>query len=43
MRSRSQNCSKIAREHYLDGALQAQAEGDSLMSADEFEEAIKHC
>lgn len=30
-----------AREHYLI-ALQAQAEGDSLMSADEFEEAIKH-
>jgi membrane-bound lytic murein transglycosylase D len=30
-----------AREHYL-VALQAQAEGDSLMSADEFEEAIKH-
>ncbi len=32
---------EIAREHYLI-ALQAQAEGDSLMSADEFEEAIKH-
>ncbi len=30
-----------AREHYL-LALQAQAEGDSLMSADEFEETIKH-
>ncbi|NUN70757.1 MAG: lytic transglycosylase domain-containing protein, partial [Bacteroidetes bacterium] len=30
-----------AREHYL-VALQAQAEGDSLMSSDEFEEAIKH-
>ncbi|MFA5832751.1 MAG: LysM peptidoglycan-binding domain-containing protein [Bacteroidota bacterium] len=30
-----------AREHYLI-ALQAQAEGDSMMSADEFEEAIKH-
>lgn len=30
-----------AREHYLI-ALQAQAEGDSVMSADEFEEAIKH-
>ncbi|MFZ4619353.1 MAG: LysM peptidoglycan-binding domain-containing protein [Bacteroidota bacterium] len=30
-----------AREHYLI-ALQAQAEGDSIMSADEFEEAIKH-
>jgi len=30
-----------AREHYLI-ALQAQAEGDSLMSSDEFEEAIKH-
>jgi len=29
-----------AREHYL-VALQAQAEGDSLMSADEFEESIK--
>ncbi len=32
---------EIAREHYLI-ALQAQAEGDSIMSADEFEEAIKH-
>lgn len=30
-----------AREHYLI-ALQAQAEGDSTMSSDEFEEAIKH-
>jgi membrane-bound lytic murein transglycosylase D len=30
-----------ARMHYL-VALQAQAEGDSLMSADEFEETIKH-
>ena len=30
-----------AREHYL-VALEAQAEGDTIMSADEFEEAIKH-
>lgn len=32
---------EIAREHYLI-ALQAQAEGDSIMSADEFEETLKH-
>jgi membrane-bound lytic murein transglycosylase D len=30
-----------ARGHYL-SAMQAQAEGDSMLSADEFEEAIKH-
>ena len=30
-----------ARGHYL-SAMQAQAEGDSILSADEFEEAIKH-
>lgn len=32
---------EIAREHYL-AAMQAQAEGDSLTSTYEFEEAIKH-
>ena len=30
-----------ARGHYL-SAMQAQAEGDSMLSADEFEESIKH-